>query len=213
MLHEQEMLKLRAEMLKLEREKTEEARGLIALPAVLRRALTGRSVSNSARIVFLAGQLEALWQLGIVLPQREGGRWREPQAALLVLQRAAALDPDYAPLRYFVGEILLQLDRPQDALTALDKALALNPQLAGALYTRGLAYLRLQLPTFAERDLSAALAHDASYAAWWRARGALRMIRNEIGPMCEDFTQACARGDCEGLAVARERGLCLAEKK
>jgi tetratricopeptide (TPR) repeat protein len=127
------------------------------------------------------------------------------------LRQAAALDPDYAPLRQLLGEVLLQLDRPQDALAELNKALVEQPELAGALYTRGLAHLRLQLPTLAERDLSAALERDASQAAWWRARGALRMIRNETGPMCEDFMQACAQGDCEGLAVARERGLCFAE--
>jgi tetratricopeptide (TPR) repeat protein len=149
--------------------------------------------------------------LGSILPQREGGRWRDPLEALSVLQLAVSLEPDYAPLQYLRGEILLQLDRPQDALAGLNKALELNPALAGALYARGLAYLRLQLPTFAERDFSAALERDASNAAWWRARGALRMIRNEIAPMCKDFAEACARGDCEGLAVARERGLCLAE--
>ena len=211
-LHEQEMLHLRVEMLKLEREKAEEARSLIEPHLGLRRSFAGGRVAHRARIDLLAQQLEALWLLGHILPQREGGRWNDPQEALSVLQQASALDPGYAPLQYLLGEIFLQLDRPQDALTRLDKALALNPELAGALYTRGLAHLRLQLPTLAERDLSAALARDASHAAWWRARGALRMIRNESGPMCEDFTQACVRGDCEGLAVARERGLCLAEK-
>jgi tetratricopeptide (TPR) repeat protein len=207
MLHEREMLALRAEMLKLEKEKAEEARRLIKRAAALRRA-----PAKEDRIVLLAAQLEALWLLGITLPQREGGHWRDPQAALPVLQQAASLDPKYAPLHYLRGELLLQLDRPQDALASFDRALALNPELAGALYARGLAHLRLQLPTLAERDLTAALARDASHAAWWRARGALHMIRREIGPMCEDFAQACARGDCEGLAVARERGVCLAKK-
>jgi tetratricopeptide (TPR) repeat protein len=206
------MLELRAEMLNLERKKAEEARRLIDLPVALRHGSAGGSAATVARIALLAEQLEALWLLGNILPQREDGRWRDPQAALPVLQQAAALDPGYAPLCYLHGEVLLQLDRPQDALAGLDKALGLNPELAGALYTRGLAYLRLQLPTLAERDFSAALARDASHSAWWRARGALRMIRNEIGPMCEDFAQACARGDCEGFAVARERGLCLAER-
>jgi tetratricopeptide (TPR) repeat protein len=177
---------------------------------VLRRILTGRSAPYSARIVLLAEQLEALWQLGSILPQREGGRWHDPQAALPLLRQAAALDSEYAVLPYLLGEVVFQLDRPQVAIAELDRALALNPERAGAFYTRGLAYLRLQLPALAERDLSAALAFDASHAAWWRARGALRMIRNETGPMCEDFTEACARGDCEGLAVARERGQCLA---
>jgi len=210
-LPERETLQLRAELLRLEREKAGEARGLLERPVALRRLLTGRSAVDGTRIVLLAEQLEVLWQLGNLLPQREDGRWRDPQAALPVVQQALALDLDSAVLPYLLGEILLQLDRPQDALTELDKALALNPELAGALYMRGLAYLRLQMPALAERDLSAALAYDASHAAWWRARGALRMMRNENGPMCEDFTQACARGDCEGLAVARERGLCLNE--
>ncbi|MDR2695837.1 MAG: tetratricopeptide repeat protein [Deltaproteobacteria bacterium] len=208
MLHEREMLQLRAKMLILEREKSGEVLSLIERP--LAPAASRSGIVDEARIVLLAEQLEALWQLGAILPQREGGRWREPQAALPVLLRAAALAPDYAPLRYLLGEMLLQLDRPQDALVELDRALVLNPELAGALYARGLVCMRLQLSALAERDLSAALALDASHAAWWRARGALHMIRNETGPMCEDFTQACLRGDCEGLAVSRERGLCLA---
>jgi tetratricopeptide (TPR) repeat protein len=207
-LHEREKLELLAEMLTLEREKAEEARGVIERPGLLRRGMRGLRAAEHARIVQLADQLEALWLLRFLLPQREGGRWRDPQAALPVLQQAAALDPGYAPLRQLLGEALLQLDRPQDALAELDKALAAHPALAGALYMRGLAYLRLQLPALAEHDFSAALARDGSHAAWWRARGALRMIRNEIGPMCEDFTRACALGDCEGLAVARERGEC-----
>ena len=211
-VHEQEILQLRAQMLTIERTKAEEARSLFELPSAPRRRLSKGSATNDARIALLADQLEALRLLRITLPQREGGRWRDPQEALPALQQAVELDPDYAPLQYLRGEIFLQLDRPQDALAALDKALALNPELAGALYTRGLVYLRLQVPTFAERDFSAALERDASHAAWWRARGALRMIRNEIDPMCEDFMQACARGDCEGLALARERGLCPAEK-
>ena len=210
-LHEQEILQLRADILRQEKEKAEEACRLIALPITPQRRLAKRSATNEARIVLLAEQLEALRLLSAALPQREGGRWRTPQEALPALQQAVELDPDYAPLQYLRGEILLQLDRPQDALAALDKALALTPELAGALYTRGLAYLRLQLPTFAERDFSAALERNTSNAAWWRARGALRMTRGEIAPMCEDFMQACARGDCEGLAVARERGLCLIE--
>ena len=210
LVHEREMLLLRAEMLKPAREKAEEARGLMEQPVMLRRLLTGRSAAAGARIVLLADQLEALWLLGTVLPQRESGRWQNPGAALPVLRQAAALYPEYAIPPYLLGEILLQLDHPQDALTELDKALALHPERAGALYMRGLALMRLQLPALAERDLSAALAYDDSHAAWWRARGALRMIRNESGPMCEDFSQACARGDCEGLAVARERGLCPA---
>jgi len=211
-VHEQEMLQLRVEMLKLEKTQVEEARTLIQLALASRRNWDQENSEDKKRIVLLAEHLEALWQLGRILPQREGGRWHDPQEALPVMQQAAALNPDYAPLQYLLGEILLQLDRPQDALAVLDKALALNPELAGALYVRGLAYLRLQLPTLAERDFSAALLRDASHAAWWRARGALRMIRHEIAPMCEDFTHACAIGDCEGLTNARERGLCLTEK-
>ena len=211
MLHEREMLELHSEMLTLEREKASEARGMAEQPGALQRGMRGLRGAEQARVALLAEQLEGLWQLRTLLPQRENGLWSDPRTALPVLRQATALYPDYAPLLHLLGEVLLQLDRPQDALAELDKALALRPVRAGALYTRGLAYLRLQLPTLAERDFSAALTLDASHAAWWRARGALRMIRNETGPMCEDFTQACSRGDCEGLAFARERGACLAE--
>jgi len=211
MLHEREMLALRAEMLKLEKKKAAEAFSLVQLSAANQASATGAGTENEVRLGELAAQLEALWLLGITLPQREGGHWRDPLAALSVLQQALVLDPHYAPLHYLRGEILLQLDRPQDAIKGFNTTLDLNPELSGALYARGLAYLRLKLVTLADRDLSAALARDDTHAAWWRARGAVRMIRNEIAPMCEDFAQACVRGDCEGLAVTRGRGLCPAE--
>jgi tetratricopeptide (TPR) repeat protein len=211
-LPEREILELRAGMLERERKILAEARSLIELPAVLRQSLPEGSAAYGARLSALAAQLEALWLLGRVLPQREAGRWREAPEALSALQQAEALDPGHGPLLYLQGELLLQLDRPQDALAMLDKALTLSPELAGALYARGVAYLRLQLPSLAEHDLSAALERDSSRADWWRARGALYMIQKKTGPMCADFAQACARGDCEGLAAARGRGLCLAEQ-
>ena len=67
----------------------------------------------------------------------------------------------------------------------------------------------------AEDDLSAALntADDTflrtpDKVRMLRARGALRMLRNHAEGMCSDLTAACALGDCEGLAAARNQMLC-----
>jgi tetratricopeptide (TPR) repeat protein len=203
---------LRAEMLELEQKRADEAARLIRDASARQDGRgTDADAARTERIIFLAEQLEAFWLFGMLLPQREGRRWNNPLEALPFLEQAAAMDPGYPPLRSALGEVLLQLDRPQDALDELNRALAGDGAPAGALYARALAHLRLQLPTLAESDLNEALRRDPRPAAWWRARGALRMLRRDFGPMCGDFLQACARGDCEGLAAARERGLCLSE--
>ena len=78
-----------------------------------------------------------------------------------------------------------------------------------ALSLRGVAHLRLHLPANAVKEFSEALARRPDKAAWWRARGAARLLAGEHDAMCPDFYQACALGDCEGLAEVRKRGLCL----
>ena len=70
----------------------------------------------------------------------------------------------------------------------------------------------------AEDDLSAALnttdetfLRTADRVRILRARGALRMLRNNAEGMCSDLTAACALGDCEGLAAARNQQFCTGQ--
>lgn len=205
-----DMPQARIALLALEKTLASEAAALLKKAAALRRR-SGNTADAplTARISLVTDRLEGLWLFGRALAMRAETHWNDPQQALVLLEQAAALETDFRFLRCALGEVLLQLDRPQDALEELNRALAADPPPASALYARGLTYLRLQLPSLAERDLDAALERDPRPAAWWRARGALRMMQHAGDTMCSDFEQACARGDCEGAALARARGLCL----
>ncbi len=160
------------------------------------------------RINSLENRLKALHIYMTVLEQLRG-RWAEPAVAARELRRAVKLDADNALLWCALGEAQLQQDLPQAALESLDKAVALMPGLARARYFRGLTQLRLQQSALAEADLTAALELRPDMPQWLRARGAIRMVREDYGPMCEDFNKACMLGDCDGLEAARKRLQCL----
>lgn len=139
----------------------------------------------------------------------EKGWGLAPETMLRHMRRAVSLDARNPLLWNALGEALLLLDRPQDAMAAQDRALKLSPGFARALYARAVCHLRLQMPALAVTDASAAIRLRPDVAAHWRVRGAAWQVRGESGPMCDDFYHACALGDCEGLRLARGRGLCL----
>ena len=178
--------------------------------AALRRQQMGSEGDRiyEQRLAYLGKRLEALWILDEALTLLRG-TWSDPVPTARALRKTTELDPRNPLLWAALGEVQLQMDQPQNSLTSLNTALRQEPDMARALYARGLAHLRLQQPALAEADLSAALRLSPGHASWLRARGAVRMVREEFDGMCEDFEQACALGDCEGLAAARKRLLCL----
>ena len=142
--------------------------------------------------------------------------WLTGAAALPLLEKSAADLPGSAALRLLLAESQLQSGMPQRSIASAAAALDLSPGLTRARYIRALAHWRLQQLALAEDDLSAALdatpeafLHTADRVRLLRARGALRMLRNNTQGTCADLTAACALGDCDGLAAAREQQLCL----
>lgn len=201
------------EALALMRKQTEEGRDLVHKAAQLRQS-HGIHMDEifMQRINYLADNLDALWMYLQMLHTLRTS-WEDPAQVQAQMQRALTLAPRSPFLWCALGEAQLQLDFPQLAIESLDKAVRFDPAFARALYARGLAHLRLQQSALAENDLSAALTLRPHTLPWLRARGAVRMVREDYGPMCEDFSEACALGDCDGLMTARKRQLCLPEEK
>ena len=155
-----------------------------------------------------AHRIAALWQLQTLLP-RYCTLWSEPEDTGEKLHRALEDDPQNALLWCALGQTQLQRDTPGKALESLQKALTLEPNLLTARVAQGLAHLREGQPALAETDLTTALQARPNTPQWLRIRGAIRMMLGKNDAMCEDFINACTRGDCEGLAEARRRQLCL----
>lgn len=160
------------------------------------------------RLNTISEQLEAK---GIYLDELRqfDATWRNPQEVALILEKAIPLDPTNSLLYLGFGEALLLLDRPYEALDALHTAANLPDTPARTFYMRGIAHLRLHLPTYADDDFTRAIERRPDKAIWWRARGAARLVAGDHENMCGDFYQACALGDCEGLAEVRKRDFCL----
>lgn len=168
--------------------------------------------SSSTHLDRLAGKLEAR-RIYLNVLNRFEGTWRGAQDVVRLLQKAAAYDPENPLLHLSLGEVLLLLDRPYEALDALHCAVKLPDTPARTFYMRGIAHLRLHLPTYAIEDFSRALKRRPEKAAWWRARGAARLVSGETETMCADFYQACMLGDCESLYEMRKQEQCLEPMK
>lgn len=208
-LHYPDTLLLREAALRMAQDAAYEAESLAQAAAIAREGGdTGRESAYARRIADLSSRLEALWVLNASLEHLRA-LWQNPVALLRDLQRASELDPLNPLIWNALGEVQLQMDQPQNALHSLDSALGLDPALARALHARGLAHMRLRQFALAEADFDAALRRMPGHTEWLRSRGAVRMLRGAYGPMCEDFEQACALGDCEGLRAARAAKLCL----
>ena len=144
--------------------------------------------------------------------------WLTIAEAMPILENAAADLPRSAAVRLLLAEAQLQAGMPQRSIHSCSAALDLAPTLARGRYIRALAHWRLQQMGLAEDDLSAALnSADEAFlrtpdrVRMLRARGALRMLRNNAEGMCSDLTAACALGDCEGLAAARNQQMCTGQ--
>ena len=142
--------------------------------------------------------------------------WLTSADALFTLEKAATALPRSAAIHLVLGEAQLQAGMPQRSIASCTAALELAPDFTRARYIRALAHWRLQQLALAEDDLNAALEgtaesfpHTSDKVRLLRARGALRMLRSNAPGMCEDLIAACALGDCEGLAAAREQQFCL----
>ena len=138
--------------------------------------------------------------------------WLTTAEAMPIPENAAADLPRSAAVRLLLAEAQLQAGMPQRSIYSCSAALELAPTLARGRYIRALAHWRLQQMALAEDDLSVALnTADEAFlrtpdrVRMLRARGALRMLRNNAEGMCSDLTAACALGDCEGLAAARNK--------
>ncbi|MDR2572964.1 MAG: tetratricopeptide repeat protein [Desulfovibrio sp.] len=160
-----------------------------------------------------ADTLEGLWQVKEVIGPTSGGMFVSAEA-LSLLEKAARLAPQSPAVRLALAEAQLQRNLPEQCAQSCDEALNLKPDLYRARYIRALALMRLGRLALAEDDLNALMttglpATGKETAGRLRTRGAVRFLRGNYGGMCEDFAGACALGDCEGLAEARDKGHCL----
>lgn len=165
------------------------------------------AAAYSNRLAALAGALQGL-DLYLDLLPSFFGTWQDPQKTGDAMQRILSLDQNNALAANAYGECLLLLNRPQEALEAQNTALRLDPDFARAFHARGVANLALGLPALAVADFNEAIRLAPHTAMYRRDRAAAWLVRQESGPMCRDFHDACALGDCGGYQWALAQDKC-----
>lgn len=212
-LRDRDNLELRHEALQRIQTAVHEGRELLSDTAGLRRFMSdgkdgAQTSRRAAQAENLGRRLEAL-ETYLELLRDFKQTWLAPHEAAPILEHLSRLDPSNPLIWMGLAEAMLLMERPYEAMDAIRTATALHDVPPRAFYVRGLAYLRLHLPANAVKDFNEAIALQPEKAAWWRARGAARLLSEEEEAMCPDFYQACALGDCEGLVEVRKRGFCL----
>ncbi len=208
-LKQESLLHLRLEWLNLLQESTQKSGKLYRELTSKNSQLPENKIKDlQKKIPPMAQRLEALWILGSALELFQE-QWLKPQEAEKLLQNALQKDAKLAIIWACLGEVQLQQDKVRQALESINNALKLESNRARALYIRGLGHLRLHQPSTAKVDFDAALALQPDISAWHMARGAAYLMLEDFVLMCDDFTQACATGQCEGLIMARKQGHCF----
>ncbi len=203
------LLEMKLELINLLSELSKQGQKIILIRSNIQKNAHNLSPQAlNAELENISQRLQALWLYDEALNSFKE-TWNNPSLIQTKLLKATKLAPGIAALWAALGEVQLQLDQPQNALKSLNNALNLQPDRARAFYARGLGHLRLQQPTLAKADLDTALKYQPHMATWLNARGAIFLVLEDYANMCEDFEQACGLGNCEGLAHARKRDLCL----
>lgn len=130
-----------------------------------------------------------------------------PEQAVVYLDRAIELEPDYAEALVRRGLALSDLGYQDDAFDDLTRAIRIAPT-AEAYTARGLVLFRSGNGKGARQDLDEAVSLNGRLAKTWNLRGAVSYAEGDLEAACKDFEQACSAGDCTGLEAAREAAVC-----
>ena len=117
-------------------------------------------------LLSLAQNAKEYTQKGRELLEKE-----EHVEALLNLNKAIELDPNYASAYYFRGNIKAQFDDRHGAMKDYNTALEKNPKLTEAFFARGNVKMRLQDYYGAIDDYSAAIALNENFVEAYYNRG------------------------------------------
>lgn len=138
---------------------------------------------------------------------RDSETCSDPALAVELLDKAIALEPEYAEA--YMRRGLAKNDQRdwEGAFDDLTRALRLNPSPENYAY-RGLISMRSGNALGARKDFDRSIALDDDQHRAWNFRAALNMLEGKNKAACSDFEEGCDNGDCVGLESARASGVC-----
>lgn len=130
------------------------------------------------------------------------------ERAIWNFSEAIELDPLYATAYGNRGIAYSKLGNYEKAIEDYNKAIELYPGYAKAYFNRGFTYSKLQEYKKALDDYNQAIKLNPENANAYVLRGVVYSNLGDIESACADQKKACELGLCEGLEIARQKGLC-----
>ena len=132
----------------------------------------------------------------------------KPKQAIEDLNQAIRIDPYNAEAYVKRGKLYLHFDQRQQAIEDFNQATRIDPYNAGAYVIRGLTYYQLDQHQRANEDFNQAIRIDPKRAGAYNGLAYTYIKWQQFEKACLNFQKACELGDCAGLSLLSEKGLC-----
>ncbi len=169
--------------------------------------LTGFSKEIQPRAQILYAEAYLLWQNRESANPASTEICSQPAAAVDLLDRVIALEPQYAPAYTRRGLALSELGAFEEAFDDASTGIRLSPTPEAYAY-RGLISLRARQFQAARKDLEYSLELQSSQYPAWNLLGVTALAEGNTGKACKSFEKACSYGDCSRLEQARAENIC-----
>ena len=130
------------------------------------------------------------------------------ERAIKNFDQAIRLDPGYAIAYGNRGIAYSKLGNYKKAIDDYNQAIKLYPNYAKAYFNRGFTYSKLDNDQQALSDYTMAIQLNPEDANTYVLRGVIYSDLGQIEKACEDQKKACELGICEGLELAKQKGMC-----
>lgn len=132
----------------------------------------------------------------------------DPEKAVVLLDKAIALEPGYAEALVRRGLATSELGEREGAFDDLPAAIRLNPSAESYAY-RAFVSIRANQIRAAQKDLEYSLKKDSKQHLAKNITGVLALTLDDKAQACSQFQQGCSSGGCSYLDAAKADKICL----
>lgn len=138
---------------------------------------------------------------------KDGEICTDPKLAVELLDKAIALEPNYAEAYQRRGLAKSDLRDWDGAFDDLSRSIRLKPTAEAYAY-RGLISMRGGNGIGARKDFGRSIEINSGQHRAWNFRAALNLLEGDQSAACKDFAKGCSNGDCIGYESAVNNGVC-----
>lgn len=161
--------------------------------------------AEEAELAFAKARL--LWHGQYRVTNKAPDVCRNPREAVLLLDKAIALEPDFAEALAYRALAHKDLKEYGKALSDINQAIRLE-QTAVYFAYRALILIHQKRYEEAQTDVDNAFILHSKQPLAWRCQGMIYRHQENAERACDSFERACSYGDCSAIDQARFEGYC-----